>query len=377
MNWDMVKLGDLCEILDTLRKPITKKFRKAGKYPYYGATGIVDWVDDYIFEEELVLVGEDGAKWDAGEKTAFIVDGKYWVNNHAHVIKPNKDKLLKKWLTYYLCGIDLTPWITGLTVPKLNQAQLKSIPIPLPPLEEQQRIVDKLDSAFAEIDDAKNCNEVNLKNIEIFKQTFLSNCLKEKIKEILPLSKVISKTETVNPNNKPEDNFIYIDVSSVDRETCKISKVQNLLGKNAPSRARRLIRENDIIFATVRPTLKRIAIVTSEYNQQVCSTGYFVLRANEEILSTKYLFYYMQSNKVLSIMEKNQTGASYPAVNDKQIKEITIGLPNLEFQEKIVMKIEQIFFQINKLKKNLQKNISNYQSLKNKILYKELKNNTV
>ena len=119
-------------------------------------------------------MGEDGAKWDAGEKTAFIVDGKYWVNNHAHVIKPNKDKLLKKWLTYYLCGIDLTPWITGLTVPKLNQAQLKSIPIPLPPLEEQQRIVDKLDSAFAEIDDAKNCNEVNLKNIEIFKQTILS-----------------------------------------------------------------------------------------------------------------------------------------------------------------------------------------------------------
>ena len=73
-------------------------------------------------------------------------------------------------------------------------------------------------------------------------------------------------------------------------------------------------------------------------------------------------------------MEKNQTGANYPAVTDKQIKEIAIGLPNLEFQEKIVNKIEQIFFQINKLKENLQKNISNYQSLKNKILFKELKN---
>ena len=96
----------------------------------------------------------DGAKWDAGDKTAFIVDGKYWVNNHAHVVKPNTEKLLNKWLTYYLCGIDLKPWVTGMTVPKLNQGQLKSIPIPLPPLPEQERIVAKLDAAFAEIDES-------------------------------------------------------------------------------------------------------------------------------------------------------------------------------------------------------------------------------
>ena len=82
---------------------------------------------DYIFDEELVLIGEDGAKWDAGEKTAFIVNGKYWVNNHAHVVKPNTEKLLNKWLTYYFCGIDLKPWVYGMTVPKLNQGQLKSI----------------------------------------------------------------------------------------------------------------------------------------------------------------------------------------------------------------------------------------------------------
>ena len=179
--WKTVQLGDLCEILDTRRKPITKKDRIHGEYPYYGATGIVDWVADYIFDEELVLIGEDGAKWDAGEKTAFIVDGKYWVNNHAHVVKPNTEKLLNKWLTYYLCGIDLKPWVTGMTVPKLNQGQLKSIPIPLPPLAEQERIVAKLDAAFAEIDEAVEAVEKNVESLGGFFENFLDKelfCLK-------------------------------------------------------------------------------------------------------------------------------------------------------------------------------------------------------
>ena len=126
---ETVSLGKVCEVLDNLRKPITKKLRKQGQYPYYGATGIVDYVDNYIFDETLVLIGEDGAKWDKGEQTAFIVSGKYWVNNHAHVIRPFKDKLNQKFLVYYLNSIDLKPWVTGLTVPKLNQEKLKSIQI--------------------------------------------------------------------------------------------------------------------------------------------------------------------------------------------------------------------------------------------------------
>ena len=166
MSWNIMKLGDLVEVLDTLRKPITKRDRVAGEYPYYGATGIVDWVNDYIFEEELVLIGEDGAKWETGEKTAFIVKGKYWVNNHAHVVKPDKNKLLNSWLEYYLYFIDLKPWVTGLTVPKLNQANLKTIPIPIPPLPVQKQIVEKLDAAFADIDKAISATEKNIENVE-------------------------------------------------------------------------------------------------------------------------------------------------------------------------------------------------------------------
>ena len=139
--WPMVELGKVCEILDKLRKPVTKSDRKAGIYPYYGATGILDYVDKYIFSEKLVLVGEDGAKWKSGDKTAFIAEGKYWVNNHAHVLKPDRKQLIDELLVYILNGMDLTSFITGVTVPKLNQKNLCSIKISLPPPEVQKEIV--------------------------------------------------------------------------------------------------------------------------------------------------------------------------------------------------------------------------------------------
>jgi len=93
-GWEIKTLGEICEVLDSKRKPITKRDRTAGEYPYYGATGILDYVHEYIFNEKLVLIGEDGAKWESGEWTAFIAEGKYWVNNHAHVIRPNRSIVL-------------------------------------------------------------------------------------------------------------------------------------------------------------------------------------------------------------------------------------------------------------------------------------------
>ncbi|HBN8607966.1 TPA: restriction endonuclease subunit S, partial [Pseudomonas aeruginosa] len=96
-GWKTAALGDLCDILDSKRKPITKRDRKPGEYPYYGATGIQDFVEGFLFDEPLVLVGEDGAKWASGENTAFAIDGRCWVNNHAHVLRPNRSILNDNW----------------------------------------------------------------------------------------------------------------------------------------------------------------------------------------------------------------------------------------------------------------------------------------
>lgn len=153
INWEWVRLGQVVEVLDSLRKPVTKHNRKPGPYPYYGASGIVDYVSDYLFDEPLVLVGEDGAKWGCGDNTAFTISGKTWVNNHAHVLRPFRSVLDAQYLVYALIGSDLKPYITGITVPKLNQAKLVSIEVPLPPLKEQKRIVIKVDQLMALCDE--------------------------------------------------------------------------------------------------------------------------------------------------------------------------------------------------------------------------------
>lgn len=150
-GWQVKALGDICEVQNNRRRPITSKDRLLGPYPYYGASGVVDFVNDYIFDERLLLVGEDGAKWGSFESTAFIAKGKYWVNNHAHVLKSVEveDTLLENYLTM----LDLAPFVTGAAPPKLTLAKLKSIPIPVPLISiEQQKIADCLTSLEEMID---------------------------------------------------------------------------------------------------------------------------------------------------------------------------------------------------------------------------------
>lgn len=143
-GWEYKKLGDCTQILDSQRKPVTKRDRKSGIYPYYGATGIQDYVDKYIFDGRYVLVGEDGAKWSSFTQSAFIIEGKTWVNNHAHVLRTN-DFLVDSFLVYFLNYSDLDSYISGAIIRKLTQASLRNIDIPLPPKSTQLAIVSELD----------------------------------------------------------------------------------------------------------------------------------------------------------------------------------------------------------------------------------------
>lgn len=138
-------LGELAKNLDSKRKPITSGLREAGEIPYYGASGIVDYVKDYIFDGDFLLVSEDGANLLArSTPIAFSISGKSWVNNHAHILE-FETYAERRYVEYYLNSIDLTPYISGAAQPKLNKKNLNSIIIPNPLPEEQARIVSILD----------------------------------------------------------------------------------------------------------------------------------------------------------------------------------------------------------------------------------------
>ncbi len=161
-HWLWCLLDDAVEILDYKREPISEEernLRTAGKsaerlYPYYGATQQTGWIDDYIFDEELVLLGEDGVPFfDPDRPKAYLVSGKCWVNNHAHVLRGVK--VHNRFLLHYLNVFDYSESITGTTRLKLNQARMKTIPIPIPPLEEQKQIVGKVDELMRLCDELK------------------------------------------------------------------------------------------------------------------------------------------------------------------------------------------------------------------------------
>ncbi|MBB86064.1 MAG: restriction endonuclease [Xanthomonadales bacterium] len=138
-------LGELAENLDSKRKPITSGLRESGEIPYYGASGVVDYVKDYIFDGDFLLISEDGANLLArNTPIAFSISGKSWVNNHAHVLR-FETYAERRYVEYYLNSIDLTPYISGAAQPKLNKKNLESIRLPNPSPERKKHIVAALD----------------------------------------------------------------------------------------------------------------------------------------------------------------------------------------------------------------------------------------
>jgi len=182
-GWKWVRLGEVCEFLDGMRIPVNdaeRQKRILGKeqselYPYYGANGQIGWIDGYLFDEELVLLAEDGGFFGSSEKPiAYRVSGKCWVNNHAHVLRAKRGIVDVDWL-YFSLAIrpDVIQFVSGTTRPKLNQKQAILIPIPLPPLREQHRIATYLKEKMAYVEKLKVSIEKQLEAINALPQAIL------------------------------------------------------------------------------------------------------------------------------------------------------------------------------------------------------------
>jgi len=184
VDWIVKYLGEISENLDSKRIPITKGVREEGQIPYYGASGIVDYVKNYIFDGDILLISEDGANLLARTyPIAFSVNGKCWVNNHAHVVRfPNL--ISQVFVEFYLNSISLKPFVSGMAQPKLNQAMLNKIPIPFPSLEEQGKLVNLFQSIKKSADISKKSYLTKVEELSYFKQSILKQAFNgELVKE--------------------------------------------------------------------------------------------------------------------------------------------------------------------------------------------------
>ena len=179
-QWEQKPLSKVTYNHDSRRIPLSQAERSNLEriYDYYGASGVIDKVDRFLFEGRHLLIGEDGANLVTRSKPiAFIADGQYWVNNHAHVLSTTSDMILD-FLCYYINSIDLVPYVTGSAQPKMTQAKMNGIPIPVPLVPEQTEIVRILDSLFAKEQQAKEAAEAVLEKIDLLKKSILARAFR-------------------------------------------------------------------------------------------------------------------------------------------------------------------------------------------------------
>ena len=179
-EWEVVRLGEIISVYDKKRIPLDSEFRLTikGNIPYCGATGVIDYINDYIFDGEYLLIAEDGGNFGRFEETAYMMKGKFWANNHVHILRGRDGMSDNNFLMYFINFQDISCYISGSTREKLNQALLKSIIIPLPPLPEQHRIA----SVLSQIDEVIEKEERYKEKLERIKQGLMQDLLTGKVR---------------------------------------------------------------------------------------------------------------------------------------------------------------------------------------------------
>ena len=369
-GWEYKSLGDVCEILDSRRKPITKNKRESGIIPYYGATGLLDYVKDFIFDEKLVLLGEDGAKWGAGETSAYIIEGKSWVNNHAHALRPKRDLLKDELLVYYLNFSNLLPYITGVTVPKLNQEKMRSIEIPIGPITEQQSIVDYLDSAFAKIDAMKANAEKALNEAKALFQASLKEMLEPKEGwEEKKLGDVGTFIRGGNFSKKDfvEDGYPCIHYGQIHTKFGVATFEHLSCVPETMVKKERCASKGDLVIA-----------ITSEDDEGSCKCTAWMADYEAYVgghtaifkhsLNPLFVSYYFKASRFQKAKLEYTHGFKVVEISPKDIAKIPISYPSLSEQQSIVATLDSIKSKVDRLQANYNKISQECDALKQAIL---------
>lgn len=385
-GWVLTDIGELLTNRDSERVPLSLGVRSKQEnkiYDYYGATGVVDKVDGYLFDERLLLIGEDGANLLSRSKdNAYFAEGKYWVNNHAHILDcPEKEVL--DYVAFLINSMSLEDYITGSAQPKLNQDNLNKIEIPLPPLEEQRRIIAQVNlwqRCLMELETSEN--ELN-ESVESAKSKILDLAIhgklvpqdandepaSELLKRINP--KAVASCDNAHDANQLPDSWCLTTLGNIGKwqsgaTPSRLNKdyyngnipwlktgdltdgfiydiPETITQKALEETSVKLNPKGSVLIAMYGATIGKIGILTipSATNQACCACSEF------KGIYNMYLFYYLLSHRYIFIMMGG--GGAQPNISKEKITETLIPLPPLSEQKRIVAKIEELFAVIDKI----------------------------
>lgn len=346
-EWVEKKLGDITENLDSKRIPITSTQREKGSVPYYGASGIIDYVKDYIFDETLLCISEDGANLiDRNYPIAFTISGKTWVNNHSHVLRfENFDTqiLVEK----YINSINIQDFLTGMAQPKLNRGKLDIIPIPLPKNPKEQQ---KIASCLSSLDEIIATHSQKLNLLKDHKKGMMQNLFPqegEKVpkyrfkefendgvwgeKSLEYLTIKIGDGIHTTPKYDPSGKYYFINGNNliegkivVDEKTKRVSSEEFEIHK------KHLTKKT--IFLSINGTIGNLAF----YNNEMVVLGKSACYITpSQKLNNVFLYYSLQSPRINDYFISELTGSTIKNLSLKSIRETAIHLPSEIEQQKI------------------------------------------
>lgn len=363
---EKIFIENCCEILDSMRIPITAENREKGPYPYYGANGIQDYVADYIFNDELVLLAEDGGNFGSKDKPiAYRVSGKCWVNNHAHVLKP-KSGLNVDYLCYSLMFYKTDGMVNGATRQKLTQAAMRKMKIPFIPMDEQLNVVHKLNK----ITKIKEQREKELKLLDDiirarFVELFGDPIVNSFGWDTTRVENLVASCEAGWSGNgtqreKEDGEIAVLKVSAITKGyfipgECKVLDDQDTIKKYVSPQA------GDLLFsrANTREMVGATAVITQDYPEHILPDKLWKIRFLDRA-NVWYMKYVLSSESIRSIFSSVSTGTSGSMFNvsmDK-FKSIRVPIPPIEYQQQFatfVTEVDKSKFKVQKALDETQK----------------------
>jgi type I restriction enzyme S subunit len=365
------RLDDIAEIHNHKRRPLNSREREnmQGQYPYYGASGIFDYLNDYIFDGEYVLISEDGENLKSRKTPiAFKVDGKFWVNNHAHIVK-GKEELINEFIVYYFANLDLNPFVTGAVQPKLNKENLLSIPIFMP---KEREIRNQYISILKSIDDKIENNLATNQTLEeivrtLFKEWFVNfnypnadDNLKQsefggipESWEVGTLGDIYKTTSGGTPSRSKPEYYENGSIGWVKSKELNNSFIINTEEKITPDALKnssaKLLPKHSVLIAMYGATVGEIGIITDKFtcNQAICA-----FLPNEQYPFT-FIYNFLLNSKQDII--SRAVGSAQQNISQQLLLQYRLVIPPIE----LVQEYHRIVFPLfQKIQDNIEENLS-------------------
>lgn len=362
------KLGDVCEVLNSQRRPVSKGNRRDGIYPYYGANGIQDYVENYLFDGTFLLLGEDGSVINKDKSPVLHwAIGKIWVNNHAHILK-GIDNYSLRYIYYALQCVDVSDIVRGVP-PKINQANMRNILIPVPSISEQNRIVGILDTFTASIENLKQQIAQRRKQFEFYRDQLLDLEGKPgvEMKRLGEIGKCMAGATPSTKKTEYWENGTISWMSSGEVHQGVVTHTASFITqKGYDNASTKMLPIGTVVIALAGQGKTRgtVAITAIELctNQSLCG----VVIDDEDILN-KYVYYYLKT-RYNDLRRVSSGDGTRGGLNLKMIGAYPIPLPPLSEQQHIVSILDTFEASISNLEAQLAQRQKQYEYYRNQLL---------